>query len=128
MRVGSELTDRAEPVLYLSIITHNCVTCRLGPIGFNEAVSGKLRDIQYRCQDWEMLTGTVDTALQRKSPFVFLFWELRGLSPNFHVHVSESDLYIPRIGQHISCSRIGMNVEIGTAAAQFLFWKYLFQM
>jgi hypothetical protein len=44
MRVGTELTDRTEPVLYLSIITHNCVTCRLGPIGFNEAVSGKLRD------------------------------------------------------------------------------------
>jgi hypothetical protein len=44
MRVGSELTDRTEPVLYLSVITHNCVTCRLGPIGFNEAVSGKLRD------------------------------------------------------------------------------------
>ena len=26
--------------------------------------------------------------------YVFLFWELRGLSPNFHVHVSVSDLYI----------------------------------
>ncbi len=25
--------------------------------------------------------------------YVFLFWELRGLSPNFHVHVSVSDLY-----------------------------------
>jgi hypothetical protein len=34
--------------------------------------------------------------------YVFLFWELRGLSPNFHIHVSESDLYIPRIGPHIS--------------------------
>jgi hypothetical protein len=30
--------------------------------------------------------------------YVFLFWELRGLSPNFnfHIHVSVSDLYIPR--------------------------------
>jgi hypothetical protein len=28
---------------------------------------------------------------------VFLFWELRGLSPNFHIHVSVSDLYIPHI-------------------------------
>jgi hypothetical protein len=27
--------------------------------------------------------------------------ELRGLSPNFHIHVSVSDLYIPRIGPHI---------------------------
>jgi hypothetical protein len=28
-------------------------------------------------------------------------WELRGLSPNFHIHVSVSDLYIPRKGLHI---------------------------
>jgi hypothetical protein len=39
--------------------------------------------------------------------YVFLLCELRGLSPNFHSHVSVSDLYIPRIGPHISCSRIG---------------------
>jgi hypothetical protein len=37
-----------------------------------------------------------------KNPiYVFLSWELRGLSPNFHIHVSVSDLYIPRIGPHI---------------------------
>jgi hypothetical protein len=34
--------------------------------------------------------------------YVFLFWELRYLSPNFHTHVSVSDLYIPRISPHIS--------------------------
>jgi len=34
--------------------------------------------------------------------YVFLFWELRGLSPNFHSLVSVSDLYIPRIDPHIS--------------------------
>jgi hypothetical protein len=39
--------------------------------------------------------------------YIFLFWELRGLSPNFHIHVSVSDLYIPRIGPHISSSRKG---------------------
>ncbi len=68
------------------------------------------------------------------SIYVFLFWELGGLSPKFHIHVSVSDLYIPRIGPHISCSRIGksivvmdkiahrnMNVEIGPVAAQFIF-------
>jgi hypothetical protein len=33
---------------------------------------------------------------------VLIFWELHGLSPNFHIHVSVSDLYIPRIGPHIS--------------------------
>ncbi len=26
--------------------------------------------------------------------YVFLSWELRGLSPNFHIHVSVSDLYV----------------------------------
>ncbi len=42
--------------------------------------------------------------------YVFLFWELRGLSPNFRIHVSVSDFYIPRIGPHISCSRIGRSI------------------
>ncbi len=33
--------------------------------------------------------------------YVFIFWKLRGLSPNFHIHVSgRSDFYIPRIGLH----------------------------
>ncbi len=34
--------------------------------------------------------------------YVFLFWELRGLSPDFHIPVSVSNLYIPRIGLHMS--------------------------
>jgi hypothetical protein len=34
--------------------------------------------------------------------YVFLFWELRSLSPNFHIQVSVSNLYIPRICPHIS--------------------------
>jgi hypothetical protein len=48
-------------------------------------------------------------ALQLKIQLhVFLFWELGGLSPNyFHILVSVSDWYIPRISPHISCSRIG---------------------
>jgi hypothetical protein len=41
------------------------------------------------------------------SVYIFLSWELRGLSPNFHIHVSVSDLYISRIGPHISSSRKG---------------------
>jgi hypothetical protein len=35
------------------------------------------------------------------SIYVFLFWELRGLSPNFHIHMSVSNLYISRIVPHI---------------------------
>jgi hypothetical protein len=34
--------------------------------------------------------------------YVFLFWGLHDLSPNFQIHKSVSDLYIPRIGPHIS--------------------------
>ncbi len=34
--------------------------------------------------------------------YVFLFWELHGLSPNIHIHLSVCDLYILRIGSHIS--------------------------
>ncbi len=46
-----------------------------------------------------------------KNPiYVFLFWELRGLNPNY-IHVSVSYLYIfPRSGPHISCNRIGRSI------------------
>jgi hypothetical protein len=37
----------------------------------------------------------------KKTIYVFLFWELRGLSPNFHIHVAVRDLYISRISPHI---------------------------
>ncbi len=43
--------------------------------------------------------------------YVFLLWELRGLCPNFHIHVSVSDFYIPgsiHCTVHVFfCSRIG---------------------
>ncbi len=47
---------------------------------------------------------------QLKSLYVFLFWELHGVSPNINIHVSVSDSYIPRIGPHISCYKIGISI------------------
>ncbi len=71
--------------------------------------------------------------------YVFLFWEMRtrSLNPNFHIHVSLPDLYIPRIGPHtvFNCSKIDkpileiyksltdMSVETGRQYFIIFFWK-----
>ncbi len=65
-------------------------------------------------------------------PFILyipFFWELRGLSPNFYIHVSVSDLYIPRISPHISSSRKGRPIVgiFNSLTDIFLFWEYFFQ-
>jgi len=50
----------------------------------------------------KLLCRTLSDYTLHKNPiYVFLFWESLGLSLNFHIHVSLSDLYIPRIGPHI---------------------------
>jgi hypothetical protein len=43
--------------------------------------------------------------------YLFLFWELRGLILNFHIHLSVSDFNIAH--RH-------MNVEIGTVVTQYI--------
>jgi hypothetical protein len=44
---------------------------------------------------------SVHTHCTENRIYVFPKKELRGLSPNSYIHVSVSDLYIPRIGPHI---------------------------
>jgi hypothetical protein len=56
------------------------------------------------------------------SIYVFLEKELRGLSPNFHIHVIVSDLYISTIGPPIFLQ------QNGTVSAQYLFWVYFFRI
>jgi hypothetical protein len=56
--------------------------------------------------------------------YVFLFWELRGLSPNFHIHVSESDLYIPTIDLPILLQEIcGPILGIYKSPTDTWMWK-----
>jgi hypothetical protein len=85
---------------------------------------------------------TVPSVLYCKENPIYVFSEkkLRGLSPNFHIHVYVSDLYIfPRSVHLFSCSRIGRPlvgmyinrspkhecIGIGNEASQFLFGEYI---
>ncbi len=73
--------------------------------------------------------------------YVFVFWDLRSLSPNCHIHVSVSELYNPRIGpniflyqnrqiksrEYVNCSQTHEcgNWDCGRA---ILCWEYLFRI
>ncbi len=82
-------------------------TARMGRTFFRARICKRWRSpwIDYE----ESIPPAYDT-LQRNPIYLFLFWELRCLSPNVHIHVPGSDLYISRIGPHLSCSRIGRSI------------------
>ncbi len=44
--------------------------------------------------------------------FVFPEMKLHGLVPNSYIHVSVSDLYIPRIGLHLSTANKYNNINL----------------
>jgi hypothetical protein len=76
--------------------------------------------------------------------FEFMYSQKRNCAASIpsslsHIHVSVSDLYIPTFGppiflqqnrqtdqRYIFIAFRNMNVGIGTVAAQFLSWEYLF--
>jgi hypothetical protein len=73
----------------------------------------RLNNLVCLCQLMELegkslwVTGT-GLLTATKIPFMYSFsGNCTAFSPNFHNHVSLSDLYVPRISPHISYSRIG---------------------
>jgi hypothetical protein len=64
------------------------------------------------------ICGLQHAALQRQNTEIpkqiFPEKKYRGLSPNFHIHASMSDLYIPTIGLPILLEEIGMYTDPGT--------------
>jgi hypothetical protein len=48
-----------------------------------------------------LIVYTAKTQYRKFEAKLFPEKELHGVSPNYHLHISESALYIPRIGPHI---------------------------
>jgi hypothetical protein len=102
-------TNRFICVLYIKCVSKCDVHMYLIRIEWNTMYKCSW-DFMFNTIEWQASVVEVPLVESRlhcngNSIYVFLFWELRGLSPNFHIHVSVNDLYIPRIGPHISSSR-----------------------
>jgi hypothetical protein len=87
--------------------------------GFMNSATGKDPNLRYvskckKCPNLKQRSQSRYSSLiphcKCNSVYIFLFWKLLGLSRNFYIHVSVSDLYIPRIGPHISYSRNGSSI------------------
>jgi hypothetical protein len=81
-----------------------------GSVGFHQVLLGRKGAAQYEQDNFVglkvvnvFLLVFTDAHCKENPIYVFLFWELHGLSPNFHIFFPyfHSDLYIPRIGRSI---------------------------
>jgi hypothetical protein len=121
-------TNRFICVLYIKCVSKCDVHMYLIRIEWNTMYKCSW-DFMFNTIEWQASVVEVPLVESRlhcngNSIYVFLFWELRGLSPNFHIHVSVNDLYIPRIGPHISSSRKGRPiVGIYNSLTDTWMWK-----
>ncbi len=64
---------------------------------------GRTRQQRFIIESANEISGFLRMHCNENPIYVFLFWELHGLTPNFRIHVSVSDLYIllglPLFGQ-----------------------------
>jgi hypothetical protein len=82
------------------MINVNCTCLGLSGCEFRETSLGFL-PMAFSLPKVSSLNSYFEAHCKENYIYVFLFWELRGLSPNFNIHVIVSDLFIPRIGPHI---------------------------
>ncbi len=88
-----------------------------------------------KCKIWQKSLTTLQRQNAENLKQIFPEKEYRGLSPNFHIHVYVSELYIyshdgsafsarDRSWEYINRSQT-QNVEIGAEATQFLEKEYI---